>query len=140
MTTEVSLSYPLGIRKEKTHVWATRWTRYPYCWRAGRHPCLHLLPGAAGSGRLGVQRGLDRQFNGVGTVPPDLHRCGIGGDVLRLATHFPASTEMQAGRGLRDPAGANRLQAHFLDRSRVGLGRARFPLCHAIFLLIRSSP
>ena len=46
----------------------------------------------------------------------------------------------QAGRGLRDPAGANRLQAHLLDRGGVGLGRARFSLCHAIFLLIGSSP
>ncbi|EGJ64741.1 hypothetical protein HMPREF0020_01624 [Acinetobacter baumannii 6013113] len=40
---------------------------------------------------------------------------------------------------MRDSASAHHLQAHFLVRRRVGLGRAWFSLRHAIFLLIRSS-
>src|SRR3546814_7931799 len=51
-------------------------TLFPYTTlfrsRAGRHPRLGLLPRAAGSDRLGVQRRLDRQLDGVGTLSPHL--------------------------------------------------------------------
>nr|AFV41074.1 mercuric transport protein periplasmic component MerP [Aeromonas hydrophila]AWJ95874.1 mercuric transport protein MerT [Vibrio alginolyticus] len=95
-----------------------------------------MLPGAAGSDRPGVQRRLDRQLDGVGTLSPDLHRRGVGGAVFRLAAHLPTGASLQTRGCVCDSPSARYLQAHFLGRGRAGSGRARISLRHAIFLLI----
>jgi hypothetical protein len=60
-------------------------------------------------GRPGVQRRLDRQLDGAGTLSPHLYRRGAGGAVLRLAAHRT---------GQRKPA--NRVRS------------ARFPKCELV--------
>ncbi len=59
-----------------------------------RHSCVGLLPGAAGFDRLGVQRGMDRQPDGAGTLSPVLHRRSAGRAVFRLAAHLPPGASL----------------------------------------------
>jgi hypothetical protein len=47
--------------------------------------------------RLGVQRGMDRQPDGAGTLSPDLHRRSAGRAVFRLAAHLPPGASLQTG-------------------------------------------
>src|SRR3546814_922577 len=82
--------------KGQVHVGTQKRAWRPLRRRAGCHSCLHVLPRASSSGRPGVQRRLDRKFDSIGALPPHLHRRGAGGDVFRLAAHFPAGTSLQA--------------------------------------------
>ena len=51
---------------------------------------------AAGFDRLGVQRGMDRQPDGAGTLSPDLHRRSAGRAVF-AAAHLPPGASLQTG-------------------------------------------
>ena len=104
--------------------------------RASRHSFIGLLPRAAGLGRLGIQRGMDRQPDGSGTLSPDLHRRSAGRVVLCPAAHLsPGAKPAKPGTCARFPS-AGYLQAHFLDRGRAGPWSRSDFLRHAIFLLI----
>ena len=128
------------ISKENPHEQSARCTRCPLCRRPGRDSRVDLLTGSACPDRTGLQRRLDRQPHGPGAIPPGLSRRRPGRDVLRVSPHLHAAAGLQARRDLRDPPGAQHLQAHLLGRRRTDAGRARISRRRPLVLLIRSSP